>query len=225
MSYPFVALVLFPIPILMYLLAFRHPLLHANLQTMFGAKFKFPAEFTFAQKRVSSLLSKYLNNLLLFAYRDRSGIILPVRICTGDVGQLALLIQRKTVKQFWQVCVDKKRKSEITDLLPSLRLPMSYELEWKIAHSCLVCAKTLDKDERRAVHTESGEIYIEILLLSAIAHPDRSCTRNTGLETIHYHFSYLRCSLNISCNQKPGQSIHIFSGFRKVNLDLELRQE
>ena len=102
---------------------------------------------------------------------------------------------------------------------------MSYELEWKIAHSCLVCAKTLDKDERRAVHTESGEIYIEILLLSAIADPDRSCTRNTGLATIHYHFSYLRCSLNISCNQKPGQSIHIFSGFRKVNLDLELRQE
>ena len=51
MSYPFLALVLFPIPILMYLLAFRHPLLHANLQTMFGAKFKFPAEFTFAQKK------------------------------------------------------------------------------------------------------------------------------------------------------------------------------
>ena len=46
---------------------------------------------------------------------------------------------------------------------------MSYE--WKIAHSCIVCAKPLNKDERRAVHTDSGEIYIEILLLSAICSP------------------------------------------------------
>ena len=34
-----------------------------------------------------------------FAYRDRSGIILPVRICTGDVKQLALLIQKKKKKK------------------------------------------------------------------------------------------------------------------------------
>ena len=33
---------------------------------------------------------------------------------------------------------------------------------------------------------------------------------------ISLSFSCLRCSLNISCNQKPGQSIHIFSGFLKV---------
>ena len=59
------------------------------------------------------------------------------------------------------------RKSEISELLP-----MSNEqptvVEWKIAHLCIDCSKTLDKDERRVVHTDSGENYIEILLLSVI---------------------------------------------------------
>ena len=59
------------------------------------------------------------------------------------------------------------KESEISELLP-----MSNEhqpnVEWKIAHSYIVCSKTLDKDQRRVVHTESGENYVEILLLSVV---------------------------------------------------------
>ena len=70
--------------------------------------------------------------------------------------------------QFSQVRVDDMRKSEISELLPMSNEQQPTVVEWKIAHSCIVCSKTLDKDERRVVHTESGENYIEILLLSVI---------------------------------------------------------
>ena len=77
MSYPFVALVLFSIPILMYLLAFRHPLRHANLLSNIAAR-------CVVHELIPSKLGAYPTFIMLSAINS-SLCIIPVISCKNVI--------------------------------------------------------------------------------------------------------------------------------------------